>query len=137
MCLSKTHPQFRRLDKPNTGEVDWWSFVDSRIVEKLSDRSKVNYFIVQSTPVANHQQFELVLRCQDIIFSLSALNDFMVFSGKIHTPRVTTNHVSPQTTKITSVRASSVPHPLRDIGGQDVLSIIRCRQRRQDYSSGG
>lgn len=33
--------QFRRLDKPNTGEVDWWSFVDSRIVEKLSDRSKV------------------------------------------------------------------------------------------------
>jgi len=32
--------EFRRLDKPNTGEVDWWSFVDSRIVEKLSDRSK-------------------------------------------------------------------------------------------------
>lgn len=32
--------EFQMLDKPKNGFVDWWSFVDSQIVEKLSHRSK-------------------------------------------------------------------------------------------------
>lgn len=50
--------EFQRLDKPKTGMVDWWSFVDSRIVEKLSDRSKSDLVVcLQPLEIAEAKMF--------------------------------------------------------------------------------